>query len=109
MKADILRNLPKNKVRLALPTVCRQPEVFKQLINSCLNAGYKKWEIGNYWGLTILPDKGIDLSFDTPLYVLNSQAMTAAQELGADRVTFSVEDTESNLMIQVTIVASKSR
>ena len=99
MKPDALRGLPKNKVRLALPTVCRHPEIFEPLIGSCLGAGYKKWEIGNYWGLSVLPEKGIDLSFDAPIYVLNSQAMMTAQELGAHRVTFSVEDTASNVLI----------
>lgn len=98
MKIDNLRGLPKNKVRLALPTVCRRPEIFKQLINSCLGAGYKKWEIGNYWGLDVLPEKGIDLSFDSSLYILNSQAMLMAKKLGANRMTFSVEDTLSNLL-----------
>ena len=99
MKLDVLKGLPKNKVRLALPTVCRNPEIFQHLIASCLSAGYKKWEISNYWGLSVLPENGIDLSFDAPLYVLNSQASLSAEELGATRVTFSVEDTESNLMI----------
>ena len=98
MKIEVLRGLPKNKVRLALPIICRHPETFKRLINSCLGAGYKKWEISNYWGLSVLPEKGIDLSFDTPLYILNSQAMSAARDLGVKRVTFSVEDTESNLL-----------
>lgn len=98
MKIDSLRGLPKNKVRLALPTVCRRVDVFEPLIKSCLGAGYKKWEISNYWGLSVLPDKGIDLSFDAPLYILNSQAMKTAQELGVGRVTFSLEDTASNLL-----------
>ena len=98
MKVDVLRGLPKNKVRLALPAVCRHPEEFEPLIRSCLGAGYKKWEIANYWGLSVLPEKGIDLSFDAPIYILNSQAMITAKELGASRVTFSVEDTESNLL-----------
>lgn len=97
MKPEVLRGLPKNKVRLSLPVVCRHPDIFRPLITACLNAGYKKWEIANYWGLSVLPEKGIDLSFDAPLYVLNSQAMLTAKELGASRVTFSVEDTEDNL------------
>ncbi len=98
MKTEMLRGLPKNKVRLALPTVCRVPEHFQKLISSCLGAGYKKWEIANYWGLSVLPEKGIDLSFDAPLYILNSQAMSMAKEMGVSRVSFSVEDTESNIL-----------
>ena len=98
-KADVLRGLPKNKVRLALPAVCRKPEDYQQIIKSLLGAGYKKWEIANYWGLSVLPEKGIDLSFDSSIYILNSQAMAMAKEMNATKVAFSVEDTESNLMI----------
>lgn len=98
MKIDSLKGLPKNKIRLALPAVCRNPDNYMQLIKSLLGAGYKKWEIANYWGLSVLPEKGIDLSFDSSLYVLNSQAMLMAKELGVSKVAFSVEDTMSNLL-----------
>ena len=99
MKTEALRNLPKNKVRLALPAVCRKPDEFTPLIRSLLGSGHKKWEIANYWGLSVLPEKGIELSFDAPLYILNSQAMQTAKELGAKRITFSVEDTLSNMQM----------
>lgn len=62
-----------------------------------LSAGYKKWEIGNYWGLEVLPKNGIDLSFDYPLYVLNTQAAAMAGEMGAARVTLSPEDVLRNM------------
>lgn len=62
-----------------------------------LSAGYKKWEIGNYWGLEVLPENGIDLSFDYPLYVLNTQAAAMAGEMGAARVTLSPEDVLRNM------------
>ncbi len=93
-----LRSLPKNKVRLALPTVCRKAKMayFKELTATLLAQGYRRWEIGNYWGLEVLPRQGIDLSFDTPLYVLNSQAAEMAKELGAGRICLSLEDTLSN-------------
>ena len=87
-----LKKLPKNKLRLALPTVCRRVDKFKPLIETLLVQGYKKWEIGNYWGLSELPKNGIDLSFDAPLYMLNTQAMQMAKEMNAGRVTLSVED-----------------
>lgn len=92
-----LKNLPKNKLRLALPAVCRRVEKFKPLIAALLAQGYKKWEIGNYWGLAVLPEQGIDLSFDTPLYLLNSQAMQMAKEMKASRGSLSVEDKLDNL------------
>ena len=92
-----LKKLPKNKLRLALPVVCRRVDAFKPLINSLVAQGYKKWEIGNYWGLSVLPEKGIDLSFDAPLYMMNTQAMAMAKEMNASRVTLSVEDRFENL------------
>lgn len=89
--------LPKNKVRLALPAVCRRVKDFEPLINKLLDAGYKKWEIANYWGLGILPVKKIDLSFDNLIYMLNAEAVKMAQETGASRVTLAVEDTFANM------------
>ena len=94
---DEVAKLPKNKVRLALPTICRKVKDFEPVIAKLLNTGYKKWEIANYWGLGVLPVKKIDLSFDNPIYMFNTQAAAAAQELGASRITLAVEDTLSNL------------
>lgn len=89
--------LPKNKVRIGLPAVCRRPSDLKTAIDKLLAAGFRKWEIGNYWGLSVLPENGIDLSFDAPLYMMNSQAAEAAKEMGASRVTLAVEDLVSNM------------
>ena len=89
--------LPKNKVRIALPTICRKIESIEHLIAKLLDAGYKKWEIGNYWGLSTLPVKNIDLSFDSSIYMFNKEAMQAAKELGVSRVTLAVEDTIDNI------------
>ena len=92
-----LKNIAKNKIRLALPTVCRKPDVFKDKIEALLAQGYKKWEVGNYWGLEALPEKGVDISFDSSLYTLNTQAIQMAKEMGAGRVTLSLEDTLENM------------
>lgn len=89
--------LPKNKVRLALPTVCRHPQIFEKQIKTLLGMGYKKWEIGNYWGLSVLPEKGIDLSFDASLYVMNTQAVRMAEACGAGRVCAALEDDLKNI------------
>lgn len=94
---ESLKNLPKNKIRLALPTVCRHVSAYKALVQNLLEQGYRKWEIGNYWGLGILPDNGVDVSFDAPIYMLNTQAMQMAKEMKATRITLSVEDTFANL------------
>lgn len=96
-KSEQLRGLPKNKIRLALPALCRKPELFDQVIRSFYGLGYRKWEIGNYWGLETLPRHGIDLSFDSSLYMMNTQAVQMAKEMGASRVTLSVEDSLVNL------------
>jgi len=101
---DNLKQLPKNKVRLTLPTVVREPSQYAQLIQKALACGYHKWEIGNWWGLEMLPKKGIDLTFDTPFYMLNRESTEYAKQLGASRVALSVEDTLENMQV----VAQKS-
>jgi len=103
-RLDDLKQLPKNKVRLALPTVVRAPERYTKLIQKALLSGYHKWEIGNWWGLEMLPKKGVDLALDTPFYILNRESVEFAKELGANRVSLSVEDTLENLQA----VAQKS-
>ena len=94
--ADVLR-LPKNKVRIALPTVCRRVKDFDKIISKLLDAGYKKWEIGNYWGLSVLPIKKIDMSFDNMIYMFNCHALQMAKDMRVSRATLAVEDTLSNM------------
>jgi len=93
---DEWKSVPKNKLRLALPAVCRNITKMKKIIEKLLSQGYRKWEIANYWGFSVLPDKGIDLSFDTPLYMFNSQAIAMAKELGSSRVCMALEDNVQN-------------
>ncbi len=92
-----LKKLPKNKIRIGLPALERHPVVYADLVRRLFSGGYKKWEIGNWWGLSLLPDKGIDLSFDGSLYMLNTQAVQAAKDMRAGRVTLSVEDCLDNM------------
>lgn len=96
IEAGSWKGVPKNKLRFALPAVCRQVKRFIPLIEKLLGQGYRKWEIGNCWGLAVLPDRGIDLSFDSPLYMLNSQAIAEARQAGASRITLSAEDCLEN-------------
>lgn len=96
-KIDVFDNLPKNKVRLVLPALARDAVVWSKKISSFLGAGYKKWTIGNWWGLNLLPEQGIDLAFDNSLYTLNTQAISMAGENGANRVCLSFEDTLGNM------------
>lgn len=96
-KTDEITKFPKNKLRIALPAVCRNTKDFEPLISKLLDGGYKKWEIANYWGLSVLPVKKIDLSFDNLIYMFNAEAVQTAKEIGASRITLAVEDTLSNL------------
>ena len=45
----------------------------------------------------MLPQKGIDLTFDNSIYTMNTQAVQMAKQMGAKRVTLSFEDTLENL------------
>lgn len=99
IEAGSWKVVPKNKLRFALPAVCRQVKRFVPLIEKLLAQGYRKWEIGNCWGLAVLPDRGIDLSFDAPLYMLNSQAIAEARQAGASRITLSAEDSLENWQV----------
>jgi len=94
-----LRKLPKNKVRLALPAICRKNKMpaFAALVNALTAQGYRKWEIANYWGLEVLPENGIDLSFDSSVYTMNTQAAAMAKDLGAGRITLPLEDGLQNM------------
>lgn len=98
-KVSELNHLPKNKIRIALPEVCRKPALFSKIIDSLLDAGYKKWEAGNYWGLEILPIKQLDVSLSSSVYMLNSQAMQNAQDFGVKRISFAIEDTLDNVKV----------
>lgn len=94
-----LSGLPKNKIRLVLPAVNRRVSAWQPLIDKLLALGFRKWEIGNYWGRAVLPENGIDLSFDSSIYIFNTQAAAMAAELGAGRVTLAFEDTLENLQL----------
>ncbi|MBR1840500.1 MAG: U32 family peptidase [Alphaproteobacteria bacterium] len=98
-KSDIsgLLELPKNKVRIALPAVCRKPALYSDIIEKLLALGYKKWEVANWWSLQILPIEKLDISFDSSIYMLNTQAISQAAEIGASQVTLSLEDIKSNV------------
>ena len=94
---SLLADLPKQKVRLALPAVCRKPALYEDMIRRLINSGYHKWEVGNYWALSLLPETKQDIAFDSSLYMLNTQAVSMASESGAARVTLSLEDTRENV------------
>ncbi|MBQ9271654.1 MAG: U32 family peptidase [Alphaproteobacteria bacterium] len=92
-----LYKLPKNKVRIALPAVCRHPNIYADVVHRLLDGGYRKWEVANYWGLEFLPINQLDVSFDSSLYMLNTQAIAMAAQIGASQITLSLEDTKLNI------------
>lgn len=92
-----LNKLPKNKVRIALPAVCRHPDLYADIIRRLLDGGYRKWEAANYWTLEFLPINQLDISFDSSLYMLNTQAIAMAAEIGASQITLSIEDIKTNI------------
>lgn len=92
-----LQHLPKNKIRIALPAVCRHPQVYDKIIGKLLDSGYNKWQVANYWALQVLPIEKLDVSTDTTLYALNTQAISFLAQIGVSRVALSLEDIKLNI------------
>lgn len=92
-----LKTIPRAKLRLSLPSVCRKVEAYQNLVSDLIGQGYTKWEVANYWGLGILANKNLDITIDSSIYMLNSQAMQMAKDMKISRVTISVEDTIENM------------
>jgi len=86
----------KANLRLALPPILRPEQAWQRTVEKFLSAGFLRWEIANPAGLTLLP-KGLDISLDSTVSVLNTSALEAVLSLGFSRATFSVEDTLDNI------------
>jgi putative protease len=103
--AEITAMLGRERVRLALPVICRAGDRADLTDRICAlrEQGWRKWEVSNLWGWRALgldpaaPDSGFDLAADWPLYVLNGLAVDAALALGASLCTASPEDDRENL------------
>ncbi len=92
-----LSAIAQDKLRLALPPVIRS-NGYQKVIDTLYAAGYTKWQIGNWGGLTLLPKKA-DIDFDYTMPVLNTQAAALMFEAGASGVTLSVDDTGENMCV----------
>lgn len=81
------------KLRWVLPTVVRSWEMpaLRKKIGTLIADGWKKFSIGNAWGLTALKNKELDFSFDWQMYVANTSAALAALEIGASSFIVSPE------------------
>ncbi len=88
------------RIRFALPAVVRSWEMqaLKQKIDALIDAGFKKFEIANVWGLNTLKNKAVDFSFDWPVYVANLSAAQAVSETGASFFTVSLETPEPDAL-----------
>ena len=94
---ETLAALPKEKMRIALPAVCRKPELFDAAIKKLLTLGYNKWEIANYWALQMIDTKKYDLALAPFIYMMNTEAVLMAQRAGVKRISFALEDTLENI------------
>ena len=65
-------------------------------VKEAWKAGYTRFEIGNVWGLEAVP-KDADITADSSLYMMNSEAIQQAKDWGIKRITLPVEDTLDNL------------
>ena len=92
-----LSKVAKEKLRIALPTVCRNPEILSNAVKQLLDLGYQKWEVSNYWGLEVIDPRKYDVAFSPMIYTLNSESILMAQKIGAKRVSFALEDTMENI------------
>ena len=93
---EILADLPKKKVRLALPTWCLNPYHLKEKVQQAWKLGYTRFEIGNVWGLEVVPS-GADMTADASFYMMNTEAIQQAKNWGIKRITLPIEDTLENL------------
>ena len=107
-RPEDIKALPKKKVRLCLPPVCRREGELRRQIESFLSAGYKKWEISNVSGFELLPEQGIDLASDSFLYVMNPAAALFLKEHHVGRVTLSLEDDKENIKKLLSLLPTAS-
>ena len=105
----LLRQLPRDHVRLALPMITRKWEE-KEIADKIVElqrAGWTKWEAANVSGWNFLklepafvePSAGKpgNLAADWSVYVTNSEAAKQVMDMGASRFTLSPEDGRDNM------------
>lgn len=93
-----------DRLRLGLPTIVRSWEE-KQLrakVAALRASGHTRWELTNVASWSILgigpsDGRGLDLTSDWPLFVVNRGAARQLREMGVRRVTLSPEDNAPNI------------
>jgi putative protease len=93
-------------IRLALPSIARGWEEpgLKGKVGRLREAGFARWQAANVaaWstlGIERGRPAGIDLAADWSMYAVNRQAARELLEMGAGRVTLSVEDGLANMAL----------
>ncbi|MGN0930023.1 MAG: U32 family peptidase [Alphaproteobacteria bacterium] len=90
----------KDKVRIGLPVIVRNGVMakLKDKVREILSLGYKKFQISNIFGLNLMREFDInDFTVDYHIYSLNNFAVEFWKNLGAKRITLSVEDSKDNI------------
>lgn len=90
--------IAREKIRLSLPTICREPEVADLLtkVRALQDEGFSRWEIAQLGHLSWMkPDANIVA--DWTLYTLNTSAMDFLRSKNITRFTASPEDDRQNL------------
>ena len=96
--------IDKNKVRISIPVVIRDKMILKvkEKIKYLINKGFYKFQISNIFGLNIVKEFNItDWSVDYFMYNLNLYAFDFWKNLGAKRITLSVEDNKKNMNLSL--------
>lgn len=94
----------RESIRIALPAVIRgwEESEISRCAGELLEGGWRRWEISNVAGWTFLrslaqgEEKGLDISCNWPVYVMNREAARQVLTMGATRFTVSPEDCLEN-------------
>jgi putative protease len=86
------------KVSWRLPFIIFDTDVsyYRSAVESVISFGFRRFELSNLSHFQLLQGLDAEISLDYRLFSLNSQAMLAWKELGADAVTLYVEDDAEN-------------
>jgi len=100
--ASWLTQVPRARLRLALPLITRQHEapVVQATIAALLSDNWQQWECADIAGWQMLQDAArapLDLTADWSFYGLNHVARALQAELGFSRAVASPEDSDENI------------
>ena len=84
--------IPRDKIRLALPTIIRAGEMpaIRKRVAAFHSVGFNKWQGGNLAAFELVPH-GADLAADWPLYAWNTRAVKQLLALGCTSFALSPE------------------